>query len=70
MANHSNPNQNRHNRRHHPYHRRRSRRRNRFWLGVLVAAVALAICGLSILLLQPNEEPTPTFCGLLSKVAS
>lgn len=60
MANHSNPNQNRHNRRHHPYHRRRSRRRNRFWLGVLVAAVALAICGLSILLLQPNEEPTPT----------
>ena len=29
-------------------------------MGLLVAVVALAICGVSIILLQPKEEPTPT----------
>ena len=61
MANHRNPEQNRHNRRHTPYpRRRRSRRQNRFFWGLMVAVAALSICGLSILLLQPREEPAPT----------
>ena len=61
MANHRNSEQNRQNRRHTPYpRRRRNRRRNRFFMGLLVAVVALAICGVSIILLQPKEEPTPT----------
>lgn len=61
MANHRNPDKNRQNRRRSSYPpRRRNRRRNRFFTGLLVAVVALAICGVSILLLQPKEEPTPT----------
>lgn len=61
MANHPQADNNRRNRRKSSYPpRRRSRRRNRFWLGLLVAVVALSICGISILLLQPKEEPTPT----------
>ena len=61
MANHRNPDKKRHNRRNTPYPpRRRNRRRNRFWMGLLVAVTALAICGISILLLTPKEEPNPT----------
>ena len=43
-----------------PYPRRRSDRQKRFWLGVMVAAIALAVCGVSILLLRPAQEPEPT----------
>lgn len=60
MANHRNHDPNRQNRRSHPYPRRRSRRQTHFWIGLAVAAAALSICGLSILLLRPHEEPTPT----------
>lgn len=60
MANQPNPNPNRQNRRSHPYPRRRSRRQTHFWIGLAVAAAALVICGLSILLLRPQEDPTPT----------
>lgn len=61
MANHPQSDNNRQNRRKSSYPpRRRNRRRNRFFMGLLVAVVALAICALSILLLQPKEDPTPT----------
>lgn len=60
MANKHEHNPKRQPRRRSPYPRRRSQRHKRFWLGVLVAAIALSICGLSILLLQPQEEPEPT----------
>ena len=60
MANQRNTNPHRQNRRNHLYPRRRSRRQTHFWIGLAVAAAALTICGLSILLLRPQEEPTPT----------
>lgn len=43
-----------------PQSARRSQRRKQFWIGALVAGIALAICGLSILVLQPHEPPAPT----------
>lgn len=43
-----------------PLPRHRSNRQKRFWLGFMVVAIALAICGVSILLLQPKEDTAPT----------
>lgn len=43
-----------------PLPRRHFSRRKRFWLGFLVVTIALAICGVSILLLQPKEDIAPT----------
>ena len=43
-----------------PLPRRQFSRRKRFWLGFLVITIALAICGVSILLLQPKEDVAPT----------
>lgn len=60
MANKRKPTKKRQKRPNCPYPRRRSDRQKRFWLGVMVAAIALAICGVSILLLRPAQESAPT----------
>lgn len=43
-----------------PLPHRRHNRQKRFWMGFAVAVVALLICGVSILLLQPKEKSAPT----------
>ena len=60
MANQRKSSKKRQKRQNVPYPRRRSARQKRFWLGVLVAVIALAICGVSILILQPPAQPAPT----------
>lgn len=43
-----------------PRSARRSQRRKQFWLGAMVVGIALAICGVSMLVLQPHEPSAPT----------
>jgi poly-gamma-glutamate synthesis protein (capsule biosynthesis protein) len=43
-----------------PMPHRRSNRQKQFWLGFTVVAIALAIFGISILLLQPKNDTGPT----------